>query len=228
VAKAYYFDPRRTKDEILKQAAAQRYGKAAAAGMAQAWRQFSDAFREFPYGVHVYKIPTQHGPANPLRLQATGYRAGIMLFPYDDYKGWSGAYPPDVAQKQFAKMAVLWNVGVESMEGTLDKAPPRKRRYAELDLAIAKTCFHHFQSTANQIEFYLLRDGPRTPASLARMRAITEREIELAQRQFRLARDHSVIGYEASNHYYYSPLDLVEKTLNCRYVIRELELRIKA
>jgi hypothetical protein len=59
------------------------------------------------------------------------------------------------------------------------------------------------------------------------MRAITEREIELAQREFRLARDHSVIGYEASNHYYYTPLDLVEKTLNCRHVMRELELRMK-
>jgi hypothetical protein len=228
VAKAYYSDPRPTKNEILTEVTSQRYGKAAAAGMEQAWRQFSDAFREFPYGVHVYIIPTQHGPANLLRLRSTGYRAGMMLFPYDDYKGWSGQYPPVVAQKQFAKMAALWNLGVESMERSLAHVPSRKRRHAELDLAIAKTCFHHFQSTANQIEFYLLRDGPGTPASLARMRAITEQEIELAQRQFRLARDHSVIAYEASNHYYYTPLDLVEKTLNCRYVMRELELRIKA
>jgi hypothetical protein len=34
-------------------------------------------------------------------------------------------------------------------------------------------------------------------------------------------------AYEASNHYYYTPLDLVEKTLNCRYVMRELDLRMK-
>ena len=193
--------------------------------MAQAWRQFSNAFREFPYGVNVYTIPTQHGPANPLRLRATGYSAGIMLFPYDDYKGWAGPYPPDVAQKQFAKMAALRSVGVQSMERNISSVPPHKRRYAELDLAIAKTCFHHFQSTANQMEFYILRDGPGTPASFARMRAIAEQEIELALRQFRLARDHSVIAYEASNHYYYTPLDLVEKTLNCRYVIRALDSR---
>ena len=163
----------------MKEAAEQRYGKAAAADMAQAWRQFSDAFREFPYGVHVYMIPTQHGPANPLRLRDTGYRAGIMLFPYDDYKGWSGQYPPEVAQKQFAKTAALWKVGVESMERALANVPPGKRRDAELDLAIAKTCFHHFQSTANQFEFYLLRDGRKTPEALAMMRAIADQEIEL-------------------------------------------------
>ena len=59
------------------------------------------------------------------------------------------------------------------------------------------------------------------------MRAIAQNsEIELAQRQFFVARGHSVIAYEASNHYYYTPLDLVEKTLNCRYVLRELEARM--
>ena len=35
VAKAYSFDPRRTKDEILNEVAVQRYGKAAATGMAR-------------------------------------------------------------------------------------------------------------------------------------------------------------------------------------------------
>jgi len=34
----------------------------------------------------------------------------------------------------------------------------------------------------------------------------------------------SVIAYEASNHYYYTPLDLVEKVLNCRHVIRNLPI----
>ncbi len=223
VTKAYYFDPLRSKDEILAEAAEQRHGKAAAADLARACRQFSEAFREFPYGVHVYMIPTQHGPANPLRLRNTGYGAGVILFPYDDYKGWSGQYPPEVAQKQFAKVSALWKEGVASMERALDRVPALKRRDAELDLAIARSSFHHFQSTANQFEFYILRDGARTPEALARMRAIAEQEIELAQRQFRVARDHSAIAYEASNHYYYTPLDLVEKTLHCRYILRELK-----
>ena len=31
-----------------------------------------------------------------------------------------------------------------------------------------------------------------------------------------------MIGYEASNHYYYTPIDLLEKVLNCEHVIAEL------
>jgi len=45
----------------------------------------------------------------------------------------------------------------------------------------------------------------------------------LAADQYRIARRHSVIAYEASNHYYYRPLDLVEKILNCREVIEKLK-----
>ena len=83
------------------------------------------------------------------------------------------------------------------------------------DLAIAETCQIHFQSTANQIEFYILRDGPPAAESQARMRELARQEIELAVRLYPLAKLHSVIGYEASNHYYYRPADLLEKIINC-------------
>jgi hypothetical protein len=55
-----------------------------------------------------------------------------------------------------------------------------------------------------------------------RMANIAEVEIELAKRQYAIARHDSTIAYEASNHYYYRPLDLMEKVLNCREVIDRL------
>jgi hypothetical protein len=232
-AKAYYFEPRPSKDEVLATTAVQRYGKAAAPGVVEAWKQFSEAFREFPLGNSSrdvglsYIMPTQHGPANPLRVSPTGYRVAMILFPYDDYKAWCGDHPPEKVQKQFAKLAALWNEGLATFNRALPLVPPHKRSFAALDLAIAETCYHHFQSTANQLEFYMLREKTGDKASLARMRAIAEQEIELARRQFPIARDHSVIAYEASNHYYYTPLDLVEKVLNCRHVIRELDRQLE-
>ena len=39
-----------------------------------------------------------------------------------------------------------------------------------------------------------------------------------------LARHHSVIAYEASNHYYYRPADLAGEDLNCQYLL-ENELK---
>jgi len=190
--------------------------------------QFSAAFEEFPYGVSIYVIPAQHGPANPLRLEPTGYRPGMILFPYDDYKAWSGDYPPRVVHDQFSKMASLWKQGLIPLREGLPKVPAAKRKTAELDLAIVETCQHHFQSVANQVEFYMLRDklaqatGWARVQILKRMRAIAAQEIELARQQFLVARRNSTIGYEASNHYYFTPLDLVEKVLNCHDIVARL------
>jgi hypothetical protein len=33
------------------------------------------------------------------------------------------------------------------------------------------------------------------------------------------ARRHSVIAYEASNNYYYRPVDLLEKIVNCQHLL---------
>ena len=232
---AYYLEAAPSRDTVSLSAATQRYGKAASYGMVEAWQHFSSAFQEFPYGVEIYKIPTQHGPANPLRLSATGYRAGMMLFPYDDYQGWSGAYSPTAMQKQFAKLATLWSHGLDSMQRAADLVSSLKKRAAEQDLAIALTCYYHFQSVANQIEFYLLRDGAFTASGGAesararlRMREIASEEIQLAKKQYLIARQHSILGYEASNHYYYRPLDLVEKVMNCQQVLDALDNRSAA
>jgi L-alanine-DL-glutamate epimerase-like enolase superfamily enzyme len=90
---------------------------------------------------------------------------------------------------------------------------------ATADLDIARTCYHHFASAANQVAFYANRDQP------ARLRELAAAEILLARQQYDVARRTSTIGYEATNHYYYRPLDLVEKVLNCRHLLDRLETR---
>lgn len=230
-AKAYYFEPRKKMDEILVDVATQRYGRNAAPSFIEAWRQFSAAFEEYPYGVAIYVIPVQHGPANPLRLEPTGYTPGMILFPYDDYKAWSGDYSPLVVYEQFSKMASLWKEGLVPLRAGVKRVSEYRRKNADLDLAVAETCYRHFQSVANQVEFYLLRDkltqagDPSRSGILRRMRVIAEQELELARQQFSVARRNSTIGFEASNHYFFTPLDLVEKVLNCREVISRLESR---
>jgi hypothetical protein len=46
-------------------------------------------------------------------------------------------------------------------------------------------------------------------------------EITLARRLYQLAKEDSRIGFEASNQYHYLPLDLVEKVVNCEYVLEQ-------
>jgi hypothetical protein len=216
IASEFYRAPAPTAAEVLRRVAVRRYGEAAAELVLRAWAGFSEAFSMYPYSVAIYTIPTQHGPANLLRKQPTGVRSSMILFPQDDYKNWCGQYPPEVARRQFARMAQRWEAALNDFRKAMKIAG------AAEDLAIAETCGLHFRSTANQIEFYLLRDSAPSPQAKARMRDLAREEMELARRLYPLARRHSVLAYEASNHYYYRPADLLEKIVNCQYVLDRL------
>ena len=234
VAKEYYFSLPPEPNQALNRVAVRRYGKKAAPGILDAWQAFSEAFLEFPYGLGLYSIPTQHGPAHPLRFHRTGYRATMILFPYDDYKTWVGSYPIEVVEKQIKKMARLWQMGLESFRKALLLVPAHQLTNARKDLGIAETCYSHFESVANQIQFCRLRDrlasaSPEDRATItADMIRIAEEETQLAIRQYAVSRADSRIAYEASNHYYYRPLDLVEKVLSCKEVVNQLKRRKKS
>jgi len=218
-----------TRDAALDAVARGRFGPDGAALARKAWTAFSDAFREFPYSCGLYTAPMQYGPSNLLFERPTGYHATMVGFPYDDLKSWRGAYPTDVFLSQFVKVADGWKLGLGPLAQAAQKAPPERRADAEAELRFAETCWLHFQSIVNQTRFVLERDAlvagpaPRSAGEsierMERMRAALESEIAIARRLYTLSRLDSRIGYEASNHYYYVPLDLAEKVLNCRRLL---------
>jgi hypothetical protein len=219
IAKEVCFAPEDPVDRVLERVARRRYGKEAAPLVLDAWKGFSDAFEEYPYGVNIYLIPTQHGPANLLRARPSGAATGMILFPQDAYRAWSGAYPPEVVRDQFNRMADLWEEALPLFRKAVERVPTLRKAAALEDLAIAETCLIHFRSVARQVAFYLLRDGEPDAEGRARMRKLVEQEMESARRMYGLARRHAVIAFEASNHYYYRPLDLAEKVINCQYLL---------
>jgi hypothetical protein len=48
-------------------------------------------------------------------------------------------------------------------------------------------------------------------------------EIKLARRLYAIQSRDSRIGFEASNHYFYVPLDLVEKVMNCHWLTSNIK-----
>jgi len=72
----------------------------------------------------------------------------------------------------------------------------------------------HFESVANQARFILARDAGRRD-EIAR---IARSEARIARALYDLTLDDSRIGFESSNQYYYMPLDLVEKVVNCESI----------
>jgi len=215
--------PTPTIDRALEELAIRYFGQAAASLVRQAWEKFSRALQQFPYdGAVLYYGPQQMGPANLLFATPTGYSASMVGFPYDDVERWRGPYPAEVLASQLEKVADGWAAGLADLEAAQPLVPLPLRQEATADLRVAQAAQIHFASASNQTRFVLTRDRLRetaNPAEKQRLRrallGVLDREIDLARRLYRLAIADSRLGYEASNHYYYVPLDLVEKVINC-------------
>jgi hypothetical protein len=214
LAAQFYAGEPPLSDQALEAVASRRFGERAAGEVVRAWQQFSGAFREFPYHVGVvYRAPQQMGPANLLHRTPTGYPSTMVGFPYDDLDGWRAVYPADVFAAQFEKGAAGWRQGLASLQAAIELAPSPA---LEAERRVAEAAFLHFQSVANQVRFVLARDS-----DWARCEELLRDEIALARRLFDLVNADSRIGFEATNHYYYTRLDLVEKVLNCRYLLAD-------
>lgn len=231
LVKQFGMQPAPTIKQALTKVATARYGKKAAPDVLDAWSKFSDAFTEYPFHTeYIYRGPTQYGPSNLLYTEPTGYQATMVGFPYDNVEGWRAVYPVEVLANQFEKLATGWKKGLPIFERALNETnTPVQHANACEDLRIAEAAYLHFKSVANQIRFTLARDALRSKSlnvnkrknKIVDIKAIATDEIQLAKRLFTLSRKDSRIGFEASNHYYYFPLDLVEKVINCEYILND-------
>ncbi len=230
IAHEFAARPAPSKDAALQTVAERHFGSRAAPLVRQAWTKFSRAFREYPYGGAVlYNAPQQMGPANLLYGEPTGYSATMTGIPYDDLNGWRAPYPPEVFADQFQKVADGWAAGIADLEAAQKLVPPDKQVEAAADLRVAQAAQLHFASVANQARYVIARDALRAspPAGdsaqlRTRISSLLDRETELARKMFELSSADSRLGFEAANHYFYVPLDLVEKVIDCDYLQRQL------
>ncbi len=223
--------PTKSIAQSLLEIATKRYGKNSAPDVINAWDVFSLAFTEFPYGLSIYYAPMNYGPSNPLYIEPTGKKATMLGFPFDKLDQWRGIYPDEVLADQFEKLADGWETGLPYFEKAIanSKSPDQKANAIE-DHRFAITAWIHFKSTANQIRFTMARDSLLTEdleqkeleAKLKTIKNIAMDEKQLARQMYLISKEDSRIGYEASNHYYYFPLDFVEKVINCEYILNNL------
>lgn len=198
-------EPGLSAENAVVRVARRRYGAALAPKVVAAWRHCSDAFSQFPFHIAtVYTAPLQYGPSNLLWDKPTGRKATMLGFPYDDLDAWRAVYPPETFVKQLTRVSLAFEVAAEMLT---DPALAEERR---IILATAL----HFRSTAVQAGFVDKRRGPKD--SLDVLENHLREELDLAKQLAKLQSEDSRIGFEASNHYYYRPIDLAEKVLNCR------------
>ena len=209
----------------LATVAERRFGPTLAPAVMAAWDGCSEAFREFPYdGGVVYNAPLQTGPANLLWGEPTGYAATMVGFPYDHLDGWRSLYPPAVFIAQLDKVAAGFATAAERLGRAVEVAATEApyRHAARSESRVMAAAGLHWQSAADQARFVVAR-GQLTWAStadaarplLAELERLIEAERVSAHALHALQSRDSRLGFEASNHYFYVPMDLAEKVLNC-------------
>lgn len=217
-------DPVISPVQAMELVAKRRFG-AAANAVVQAWRQYSKAFSEYPFGGGLYFAPLQVGPSNLLYEKPTGYAATMVGIPYDDLSRWIGNYPIKVFADQMNKIADGFDNGLQQLKTQTDfmQLPEKERNALAGECSVAETVAIHCRSVANQTIFIAVRDRLSAEQDhqhrlelIPEITSILRREIVLAKRMYTLQSQDSRLGFEASNHYFYTPADLVEKVLNCR------------
>jgi hypothetical protein len=210
--------------ELLNQTPEQialiKFGKKAAPIVCEAWKIFSEAFRNFPFDVLLmYLGPVNFGPMNILHLENTEHKATMIGFPYDDLKAWRARFSEDILEEQFRKLSTRWGEGLEFLSCAAKYVPKDqiKNIIEQKNISLAAYC--HFRSTYLQIKFIRLRDRDLIKQKLEE---VVKEELELAVKLHDVMRNDSRIGFEASNHYFYSLNDLREKVINCEYILNHI------
>ena len=203
--------------------AASKFHPELAGKVCRIWKQFSESYRQFPFNVQVlYNAPMNYGPMNLLHLKPSGRSATMIGFPYDDLRVWRGPYPEEIFEHQFRLVAEGWKKGLDLLAEAESEVREQERAdFRELK-TIAEAAYCHLRSTWLQIRFIMARDRSEGP-DLDVMRACAREEIEMAVKLHEIVRRDSRIGFEASNHYYYSLNDLREKVVSCDAILKELK-----
>ena len=217
IASSYFFEEECVQTDAYTQVLERNYGPYAQQ-VREAVSHFCRGFDEYPFNVwHAYRSPCNSGAANLLYPRPSGMRGTMTCFPYDDIEGWRGAlpndhyegadYPPEILEDQYRKLCEHWEKGLRVLEGM-----PRCEFY---DMALYG--YTLFKSTYNHISYVRQRDGERDEAV---MRKAVESERELALLAYRIMLRNAAVGFEAANHYFATRSNLMEKVVQCDYLLQ--------
>ena len=183
--------------------------------LTKAFHQFSEAFDLYPFHIGtVYFGPQEHSPANLLYEHASGFKASMTGFPYDDMDGWRNIFSIETYMHQLKTMSDQWHAGVEILRSVCQES--EEPILQEL-WDCAQVCDCHFRSMYLQCQFICLRDGISTKDTLS-VEEILQEEEEISFCIAAIQAHNPTIGYESSNHYFYNRNALLEKIINCRHL----------
>jgi len=173
----------------------------------------SDAFDEYPFNITTaYNAPQQMGPANRLFDEKTGFNSTMVCYPYDALDNWRSVFPREVYIDQMRKLSEGWTKGANML---CEAAKGKGNSMLEAFVIHTLAADRHFRSVYNQARFVQSRDDGIIDTD------IIKDEISLALDVLGYMAIDSTIGYESSNHYFYTKYTLFEKIISCQYLLEK-------
>ena len=180
-----------------------------------AMKIFGEAFKEYPFGVNVlYYGAHTLGPANLWSLAPDGRKSTMVCYSFDDYESWSEPYGLKIYTEQFKKLCDKWKEGLDYLQGKSGN-----ELFAEYN-RMAKASYAHFYSAYLHAEFVALKKDVSDNAE--KIKEILKAEYENTLNLYELFSEDAKIGFEMTNHYYYTPSALIEKLINLKELEEEL------
>lgn len=165
---------------------------------------FCKAFRDYPFSVKaLYLSPHTLGPANLWDTEPEEKGSTMVCFSYDDLESWVEPYGADIYLSQMDIVCWFWEEGIELLEMA------EKNAKTEELLRYANAFYCHYFSDILQTKFALCKRAGDKKG----MTECLRRERENARKLLSLMRADARIGYEASNHYFYTERNILEKIL---------------
>lgn len=173
-------------------------------------KHFSDGFRHFPFHIDtVYFSAQALGPANAWYSENTGLKAGMVTYPYDDVESWIGDRRVEEFIGSLESMLAEMKKGIEVVSNCNGSA-----QFEEY-VRFARVMYTNMSSLLLQVKFNTKKaDGNRQE-----LKKYVEEELTLVKELYALAGKDCRIGYEASQHYYFTENTFLEKFLNLNSLI---------
>jgi hypothetical protein len=234
LAKAAYWEPKTTTEEMAQKLATRDFGAEAAPLVMDCWKAWSAAWPNYvPTNEDQYG-PFRVGPAYPLWFQEVREE-----FPDADYAHFgncilSVVYNPHKPEDLETEIGLLeklkagWDNGLAQLEKAVALTSERKRGEAQRMLGLGQFIRNCVQTTINTKRWWLLKrdlleakDVATADDIIAKMKAIGEAEIANAQAAIPLVAGDSRLGWEPSMEYMCDPAHLEWKIAQLRWVLDE-------
>ncbi|MBE7068279.1 MAG: hypothetical protein E7381_03150 [Clostridiales bacterium] len=177
----------------------------------KAVKYFCDAFKEYPFSIDaLYFSPNTLGCANFWSLEAEEKTSFMVCYTFDDYETWTKPYPIEIYLSQYEELLKKWEMGYKILDENIEENDFELKQFA-------KVAYTHFKSNYLQTKFsYLKREKQQ---QVEELKQLLEKEKANTKQLLELVYQNAYIGFEASNHYFYTDRSLLEKLL----VIKQLE-----